>query len=82
MARRGRHAESQRGCQARKPGNHSEIQRLCKLSSLTGVPIPFEVCPLGASGPGNLTSQFRFWSLLLIHVESLASLGQGEDVET
>lgn len=47
-----------------------------------GVPVPFEVCPLGASGPGNLTSQFRFWSLLLIHVESLPSLCQREDVET
>ena len=84
MARRRCQAESQRGCQARKEGNHSEIQETVQtvLPGGGGVPVPFEVCPLGASGPGNLTSQFRCWSLLLIHVESLRSLGQREDVET
>lgn len=65
-----------------RPKNRETTQGsrgLCKLSSLMrrgGVPILFEVCPLGASGPSKLTSQFRFWSLLLIHVESLPNLGQ------
>ena len=68
-----------------RPEKRETTQRsrsLCKLPSLGGVPVPSEVCPLGASAPGNLTSQFRFWSLLLTHVESLPSLGQREDVET
>ena len=79
MARRGCHAESQRGCQAKKQGNHSGIQRTVQTvlpDEEGGIPILFEVCPLGASGPSKLTSQFRFWSLLLIHVESLPNLGQ------
>ena len=84
MARRGCQAESQRGCQAKKQENHSGIQRTVQIVLPDwggGVPIPFEVCPLGVSGPSNLPSQFRFWSLLLIHVQSLPSLGQREEVE-
>lgn len=70
------------GVPARKEGNHQIQETVQTVLPGRGVPIPFEVCPLGASGPGNLTSQFRFWSLLLIHVESLLSLDQREDVET
>ena len=83
-ARRRRHADrvpegvpgQKRGKPLRDPGDCANCPPLGGA-----VPVPFEVCPLGASGPGNLTSQFRFWSLLLIHVESLPSLGQREDVE-
>lgn len=54
---------------------------MCKLSSLVGgslFPLRFVPWELLVS---NLTIQLRFWSLLLIHVESLSSLGQREDVE-